>query len=54
MYYGIFWNSRWWMGFLKWKHVIPIERKGGTSSMKVSWQVTGIRKDPWANTQGSS
>jgi hypothetical protein len=22
---------------------------GGTSSMKVSWQVTGIRKDPWAN-----
>jgi hypothetical protein len=23
---------------------------GGTSGMKVSWQVTGIRKDPWANT----
>jgi hypothetical protein len=23
---------------------------GGTSAMKVSWQVTGIRKDPWANT----
>jgi hypothetical protein len=23
---------------------------GGTSDMKVSWQVTGIRKDPWANT----
>jgi hypothetical protein len=22
---------------------------GGTSCMKVSWQVTGIRKDPWAN-----
>jgi hypothetical protein len=22
---------------------------GGTSGMKVSWQVTGIRKDPWAN-----
>jgi hypothetical protein len=22
---------------------------GGASSMKVSWQVTGIRKDPWAN-----
>jgi hypothetical protein len=22
---------------------------GGTSSMKVSWQVTGIRKDPWAS-----
>jgi hypothetical protein len=22
---------------------------GGTPSMKVSWQVTGIRKDPWAN-----
>jgi hypothetical protein len=22
---------------------------GGTSEMKVSWQVTGIRKDPWAN-----
>jgi hypothetical protein len=22
---------------------------GGTSAMKVSWQVTGIRKDPWAN-----
>jgi hypothetical protein len=22
---------------------------GGTSDMKVSWQVTGIRKDPWAN-----
>jgi hypothetical protein len=21
---------------------------GGTSGMKVSWQVTGIRKDPWA------
>ena len=21
---------------------------GGTSDMKVSWQVTGIRKDPWA------
>ena len=22
---------------------------GGTSGMKVSWQVTGIRKDPWAD-----
>jgi hypothetical protein len=22
---------------------------GGTSGMKVSWQITGIRKDPWAN-----
>jgi hypothetical protein len=22
---------------------------GGTSGMKVSWQVTGICKDPWAN-----
>jgi hypothetical protein len=22
---------------------------GGTPNMKVSWQVTGIRKDPWAN-----
>ena len=22
---------------------------GGDSGMKVSWQVTGIRKDPWAN-----
>ena len=22
---------------------------GGSSGMKVSWQVTGIRKDPWAN-----
>ena len=22
---------------------------GGTSGMKVSWQVTGIRKDPWVN-----
>jgi hypothetical protein len=22
---------------------------GGNSGMKVSWQVTGIRKDPWAN-----
>src|SRR5215212_249274 len=22
---------------------------GGTSAMKVSWQVTGIRQDPWAN-----
>jgi hypothetical protein len=22
---------------------------GGTSGMKVSWQMTGIRKDPWAN-----
>jgi hypothetical protein len=22
---------------------------GGTSGMKVSWQLTGIRKDPWAN-----
>jgi hypothetical protein len=22
---------------------------GGVSGMKVSWQVTGIRKDPWAN-----
>ena len=22
---------------------------GGTSDMKVSWQVTGIRKDPWAS-----
>lgn len=22
---------------------------GGTSGMKVSWQVPGIRKDPWAN-----
>jgi hypothetical protein len=22
---------------------------GGTEGMKVSWQVTGIRKDPWAN-----
>ena len=22
---------------------------GGASTMKVSWQVTGIRKDPWAN-----
>ncbi|MDF2769938.1 MAG: hypothetical protein K0S91_2773, partial [Nitrososphaeraceae archaeon] len=22
---------------------------GGTSGMKVSWQVTGIRKDSWAN-----
>jgi hypothetical protein len=22
---------------------------GGTSGMKVSWQVTGIKKDPWAN-----
>ena len=22
---------------------------GGKSDMKVSWQVTGIRKDPWAN-----
>jgi hypothetical protein len=22
---------------------------GGTSGMKVSWQVTGIRNDPWAN-----
>ena len=22
---------------------------GGSSNMKVSWQVTGIRKDPWAN-----
>jgi hypothetical protein len=25
------------------------EIAGGTSGMKVSWQVTGIRKDPWAN-----
>jgi len=23
---------------------------GGKHSMKVSWQITGIRKDPWANT----
>ena len=23
---------------------------GGTSGMRVSWQVTGIRGDPWANT----
>jgi hypothetical protein len=23
---------------------------GWTSGMKVSWQVTGIRKDPWANS----
>jgi hypothetical protein len=23
---------------------------GGTSGMKISWQVTGIRKDPWANS----
>jgi hypothetical protein len=23
---------------------------GSPSGMKVSWQVTGIRKDPWANT----
>jgi hypothetical protein len=23
---------------------------GGISGMKVSWQVTDIRKDPWANT----
>jgi hypothetical protein len=22
---------------------------GGASAMEVSWQVTGIRKDPWAN-----
>lgn len=22
---------------------------GGTSGLKVSWQITGIRKDPWAN-----
>ena len=22
---------------------------GGTAGMKVSWHVTGIRKDPWAN-----
>jgi hypothetical protein len=22
---------------------------GGTSGMEVSWQVTGIRRDPWAN-----
>jgi hypothetical protein len=22
---------------------------GGTSGMKVSWQITDIRKDPWAN-----
>jgi hypothetical protein len=22
---------------------------GGNSGMKVSWQITGIRKDPWAN-----
>jgi hypothetical protein len=22
---------------------------GGTSGMKVSWQVTGIRRDPWTN-----
>jgi hypothetical protein len=22
---------------------------GGNSGMKVSWQVTGIRRDPWAN-----
>jgi hypothetical protein len=21
---------------------------GGTAGMKVSWQITGIRKDPWA------
>jgi len=26
-----------------------IKIAGGTSGMKVSWQVTGIRKDPWAN-----
>jgi hypothetical protein len=25
---------------------------GGTSGMKVSWQVTGIRKDLWANASG--
>ena len=25
---------------------------GGASGMKVSWQVTGIRKDPWANANG--
>jgi hypothetical protein len=25
---------------------------GGTSGMKVSWQVTGIRKDPWAKATG--
>ncbi|ODT84915.1 MAG: hypothetical protein ABS69_01875 [Nitrosomonadales bacterium SCN 54-20] len=24
---------------------------GGTSGMKVSWQVTGIRKDAWANAK---
>ena len=23
---------------------------GGASGMKVSWQVTGIRRDPWANS----
>jgi hypothetical protein len=23
---------------------------GGASGMEVSWQVTGIRRDPWANT----
>jgi hypothetical protein len=23
---------------------------GGTPGMKVSWQVTGIRKDPWASS----
>jgi hypothetical protein len=23
--------------------------EGGASGMKVSWQVTGIRQDPWAN-----
>jgi len=23
--------------------------ENGVSGMKVSWQVTGIRKDPWAN-----
>jgi hypothetical protein len=28
-------NSRFWIG-------------GGASQMKVSWQVTGVRKDPWA------
>jgi hypothetical protein len=25
------------------------QTESGTSGMKVSWQVTGIRKDPWAN-----
>jgi hypothetical protein len=31
-------------------HVSRFKIAGGTSGMKVSWQVTGIRKDPWANT----